>query len=191
MSGSGTIIVVSAPSGAGKTMLIDFARSRISSLVYSISATTRPPRAHEVNGIHYHFMTMEDFQAAIDRGEFAEWQEVHGNYYGTPRRFVEETIAQGKHVIMDIDVYGKKKFDAVFPQCVGILVLPPSMEVLERRLRARQSDSDDAIRIRLENARKEIEFAETQGRYQYRIINGDREQTLREFAELIRASIAT
>jgi guanylate kinase len=169
----GAIIVVSAPSGAGKTTILDFLRQQVDGLVYSISTTTRPPRPHEVDGVHYFFVNVDEFKQKIEQNCFAEWQLVHGNYYGTPRAFIDQTISSGLHIIMDIDVYGKKKFDTVYPSAVGILILPPSMEILEKRLRARATDPDDVIRVRLANAAAEIEFAEKHGKYEYSVINDD------------------
>ncbi|MFW5774829.1 MAG: guanylate kinase [Chitinivibrionales bacterium] len=169
----GRIIVFSAPSGAGKTTLLDYLREKIPELVYSISATTRPARPHEKNGIHYFFLSEQEFKDKINRNEFAEWEVVHGNYYGTPRSFIDSHIQQGKHVVMDIDVWGKTKFDALYPQATGILILPPSMVELEKRLRSRATDADEVIRTRLENARKEIAYAKTHGKYEYTIVNDD------------------
>lgn len=182
----GCIIAVSAPSGAGKTTLLDHARAVMPSLVYSISATTRPPRAHEVDGEHYFFVTPEEFQRMIDEGELIEWQEVHGNMYGTPRSLIETTIAQGRHIVLDIDVYGKKKLDRAFPQTKGILVLPPSQEELERRLRDRGTDSDEVIARRLRNASDETEFAGKQGSYQYTIVNDNLDAAKEHFIAAVR-----
>lgn len=173
---SGKIIVVSAASGAGKTTLLDRVRATFPDIVYSVSVTTRKPRSHEKNGVHYFFVGTDEFRGHIARNELAEWQEVHGNFYGTPRRFVEETVAAGRHIVMDIDVYGKKKLETVFPEAVGILILPPSMDILEKRLRDRRTESEEAIRTRLANARKEMEFARTEGTYEYTIVNDDLER---------------
>lgn len=185
----GQIIVFSAPSGAGKTTLLDFLRQQIPGLAYSISATTRAPREHEINGVHYFFLSEERFREKIDRNEFAEWEVVHGNYYGTPRSFIDENIGQGKHVVMDIDVWGKTKFDRMYPQAVGILILPPSMNELEKRLRARNTDSEEVIQTRLENAKKEIEYAQTHGKYEHTIVNDDLERVEDELLGLVKGLI--
>ena len=108
----GKIFVFSAASGAGKTTLLDYLRQTVPGLVYSISATTRPPRAGEKDSVHYFFLTENEFGKKLKAGEFAEWAVVHGHFYGTPRSFIDDTIASGKHIIMDIDVMGKKKFDS-------------------------------------------------------------------------------
>lgn len=186
----GKIFVFSAPSGAGKTTLIDFVRDTVPGMVYSISATTRPPRPGESNGRHYFFISEEEFRRRITGAEFAEWALVHGYYYGTPKNFIDATVAGGRHIIMDIDVAGKKKFDRVYPDAVGILVLPPDMEELERRLRARKSDDDAAIALRIVNASKEMSFAKSEGKYEYTIINDDLERAKQEAARIVRSLTA-
>ena len=116
-------------------------------IVYSISATTRKPREGEVDGVHYFFKTKEEFEKLIKEDGLIEWNEVHGNYYGTPKFFVEDMLRQGKRVLFDLDVFGKVNFDKVYPDATGILILPPSEEELERRLRGRGTDSDIRNRI--------------------------------------------
>lgn len=187
----GKIIVFSAPSGAGKNTLINHVRNVIPDIMYSISATTRPPRPREVDGRDYFFMSEEEFKRKIDQGAFAEWALVHGHYYGTPRDFIDATIAGGKHIIMDIDVAGKKKIDCVYPDAIGVLIVAPSMAELEKRLRARKSDDEATICLRLANAAQELEFARTQGKYEYTIVNNDLEQAKRETARLIRTIIGS
>ncbi|MDD5675519.1 MAG: guanylate kinase [Chitinivibrionales bacterium] len=186
----GKIFVFSAPSGAGKTTLLDILRTSMPGLVYSVSATTRPPRAHEVNGVHYFFLSKEEFKARIARDEFAEWAEVYGNFYGTPKAAVDATIAAGNSVVMDLDVYGKKKFDAVYPQAIGIFIVPPSLMVLERRLRDRKSDSEESIRTRMANARAEIDFAEKAGKYEYTVVNDDLKRAVNEVIQIVRRNTA-
>ncbi len=183
----GKIFIFSAPSGAGKTTLINCVRRAVPEIVYSISATTRPPREGEVDGRHYFFLTEEEFRSRIQQGEFAEWACVHGHYYGTPRSFIDTTIAGGRSIIMDIDVYGKKKFDTLYPAAIGILILPPGLEKLEERLRARNTDDEATIELRLANARKEMEFAEKYGKYEYSIINDNLEKAGDETIRLVRS----
>ncbi len=187
--GRGRILVFSAPSGAGKTTLLDYLREQIPGLVYSISATTRPPRPGERNGVHYQFMSTDEFRECIERDELAEWQEVHGNYYGTPRAPIDDAVARGRHVVMDIDVYGKKTFDRHYPDAVGILIVPPSWEALERRLRDRGTDSEDTIRLRLRNAREEVRVAREEGKYEYEIVNDDLEAAKRKLLRLVKRLI--
>ncbi len=187
---TGKIIVFSAPSGAGKTTILDHLRVTVPNLVYSISATTRKPRAGEIDGRHYFFLSVEEFKGRIEAGDFAEWAVVHNNYYGTPRSFIDQVIQSGRHIVMDIDVFGKKQFDKVYPDAIGVLILPPGMEELEKRLRNRSSDDEETIRTRLKNAVTEIEFARSQGKYEYTIINDDLERTKRETEELVRSLTA-
>jgi len=183
----GKIFVFSAPSGAGKTTLINSVRRAVPEIIYSVSATTRPPREGEISGRHYFFLTDEEFRSKLEQDEFAEWACVHGHYYGTPKSFINTTINSGMHIIMDIDVFGKTKFDMMYPQAIGILILPPSFEELERRLRARQTDDEATIQLRLADARTEIEFAEKRGKYEYTIINNDLEQAEQETVCLVRS----
>ncbi len=185
----GKIIVFSAASGAGKTTILDYLREVMPELVYSISVTTREPRVHEKDGIHYFFIDVEEFKRKIKEDKFAEWAEVHGNYYGTPKEFIEKTIESGKTIIMDIDVYGKVKFDKVYPEALGIFLIPPSNKELERRLRSRKTDSEEVINIRLNNAKKEMEFAKINGKYEYSIINNRLDQTRRDVVTLIKKII--
>ena len=177
---------MSAASGAGKTTLKDKVIGEFPDIVYSISATTRKPREGEVDGVHYFFKTKEEFEKLIKEDGLIEWNEVHGNYYGTPKFFVEDMLRQGKRVLFDLDVFGKVNFDKVYPDATGILILPPSEEELERRLRGRGTDSEEVIRLRLENAKKEMEFAKTKGKYEYTIINDDLERAANELRAILK-----
>lgn len=179
------LFVMSAASGAGKTTLKDKVIQKFPDIRYSISATTRVPRAGEVDGVHYFFKTKEEFLKMIEDDALVEWNEVHGNFYGTPKSFVEETLAKGERVIFDIDVFGKVNFDKVYPDATGILILPPSSEELERRLRSRASDSEEVIKLRLENAEKEIDFAKNNGKYEHVIINDDLEVAAKELENIL------
>jgi guanylate kinase len=132
-------------------------------------------------------MNEKEFKRRADKGEFAEWALVHGSYYGTPKSFIDASVKNGRHVIMDIDVAGKKKFDRAYPEAVGVLVLPPSMEELERRLRKRGSDGEDTIRLRLVNASREIGFAKSEGKYEYTIVNDDLSRAQQEAARIVRS----
>ena len=185
----GKILVFSAASGAGKTTLLTYLIETIPGLVYSISATTRKPRSGEINGKHYFFLSKEEFESKIANNEFAEWEQVHGNYYGTPRSFIESVVSSGNNIVMDIDVFGKKKFDTVFPEAVGILITLPSMEELEKRLRARNTDDEATILLRLQNAKTEIEFALSEGKYEHVIVNDNLEDAKIKISELIRTII--
>lgn len=181
----------SAASGAGKTTILDRLRKAMPDLVYSISATTRPQRVDEVDGVHYFFLDEREFAKRVDAGEFAEWAEVHGCCYGTPRSFVDRTVSAGKHIVMDIDVYGKVQLDKVYPDAVGVFVMPPSRDVLEQRLRGRGTDSGKAVRLRLQNAQREAAFARAEGKYEYTVVNDDLDRAVAEVTAIVRGIITT
>ena len=180
------LFVMSAASGAGKTTLKDLVIKDFPDIKYSISATTRKPREGEVDGVHYFFKTKEEFEKLIKEDGLIEWNEVHGNYYGTPKNFVEHTLAEGNRVLFDLDVFGKVNFDKVYPDATGILILPPSEEELEKRLRGRGTDSEEVIQLRLANAKKEMEFAKTKGKYEYVIINDDLQRAAEELRNILK-----
>jgi len=182
-----SLFVMSAPSGAGKTTLTDLVIKEFPDMVYSISATTRTPREGEVDGVHYFFKTREEFQKMIENNDLVEWNEVHGNYYGTPKSFVQKTLQEGKRVLFDLDVFGKVNFDKVYPEAVGILILPPSLEILEKRLRSRNTDSEEVINLRLNNARKEISFAKEHGKYEHVIVNDNLEEAANQLRNILSA----
>ena len=154
-------------------------------MVYSISATTRAPREGEVDGTHYFFKSRDEFKRMIENNELVEWNEVHGNFYGTPKSFVEKMLSEGKRVLFDLDVFGKVNFDKVYPEAIGILILPPSLEILEQRLRNRHTDSDEVISLRLHNARKEIEFAKQHGKYEYKIVNDNLDDAVNQLRKIL------
>ena len=176
----------SAASGAGKSTIISNIRQRMPQIVFSISATTRLPRGEEKNGVEYFFMSKEEFIAKIDKNGFVEWAEVHNNFYGTPRDFIEKNLSDGKIIVMDIDVQGKVLLEEQFPNdTIGIFVEAPSFEELESRLRKRATDSEETIKIRLENAKKEQEFAKTKGNYNYFLVNENLEETIDKVCEIL------
>ncbi len=177
---------MSAASGAGKTTLKDLVIKDFPDIKYSISATTRKPREGEIDGVHYFFKTKEEFEQMIKDDALVEYNLVHGNYYGTPKSFVEKTLAEGNRVLFDIDVFGKINFDKVYPDATGIFIMPPSDEELERRLRGRGTDSEEVIQLRLANAKKEIEFAKTKGKYEYTIINDDLQKAADELRAILK-----
>lgn len=181
----GRLLVFSAPSGAGKSTLKDALMRRFPSLRYSVSATTRKPRPGESEGVHYYFKTPEEFMDMIDRGELVEHMRVHDNFYGTPRQPILDNLAKGYSVILDLDVFGKVNFDKAFPDAVGILIVPPSLEELERRLVARKTDSADTIRVRVRNAVQELEFAKSRGRYEHTVVNDDFNRALEELTGIL------
>ena len=179
------LFVMSAASGAGKTTLKDLVIKDFPDIKYSISATTRKPREGEIDGVHYFFKTKEEFEQMIKDDALVEYNLVHGNYYGTPKNFVEKTLAEGNRVLFDLDVFGKVNFDKVYPDATGIFILPPSDEELERRLRGRGTDSEEVIQLRLANAKKEIEFAKTKGKYEYTIVNDDLQKAADELRAIL------
>lgn len=177
-------MVVSAPSGAGKTSLCEWAVTAVPNLVHSVSHTTRAPRPHEVTGRHYHFVDEPTFRAMASRGEFAEWAEVHGHLYGTARAVLEGYFAAGQDAILDIDTRGARILRRSHPAGVFVFLVPPSWEVLERRLRQRHSDAEEEIARRLARAREEIRhYAE----YQYVIVNEDFTRAADELRAIILA----
>jgi guanylate kinase len=177
-------VILSAPSGGGKTTITRLLLERRADVGYSVSCTTRAPRAGEVDGRDYRFLTVEAFLAAQTAGEFAEWAEVHGHFYGTLRSEVARQLASGRHVLMDIDVQGARQFQEAFPDTVLIFVLPPSGEVLQARLMGRQSESRERLLVRMRNARDEL--AEV-GRYRYVVVNDDLERAVAQVSAIIDA----
>ena len=175
-------VVLSAPSGAGKTTIAKRLLASRSDLGYSVSCTTRAPRAGEVDGQDYHYLSRDEFDARVARGEFAEWAEVHGQRYGTLRSEVERILASGRHVMLDIDVQGARQVTAAFPDAVTIFVVPPSVEVLVARLLGRKSEDAEALALRLRNARMELLEAP---RYQHLVENDDLDRATARVAEIL------
>lgn len=175
-------IVLSAPSGGGKTTIARMLLDRRTDVGYSVSCTTRAPRPGERDGVDYHFLSRPQFDAKVAAGEFAEWAEVHGNRYGTLRSAVEQVMGAGKHVMLDIDVQGARQVTAAFPQALTIFIIPPTVEVLVARLMGRKSESEAALALRLRNARTELEDAE---RYQYVVVNDELAHAVSEVSRII------
>lgn len=152
----GLIFVISAPSGAGKTTLCSLIREHFGDLAYSVSYTTRSPRPGEVDGKDYFFIPTETFRHGIASGRWAEWAQVHGNYYGTSAEWIRQTLAEGRDILMDIDVQGARQIVACFPAAVTIFIMPPSFESLRQRILKRGGDDPDMVELRLHNARTEM-----------------------------------
>jgi guanylate kinase len=175
-------IVLSAPSGGGKTTIARRLLGRRADVGYSVSCTTRAPRTGERDGVDYHFLTRADFDARVVRGEFAEWADVHGNRYGTLRSAVRQVMEAGKHVVLDIDVQGARQMTAAFPESVTIFIVPPTIEVLVARLMGRNSEDAEMLTLRLRNARMELRESE---RYQYVVENDDLEHAVSRVSAII------
>jgi guanylate kinase len=179
----GKLFVITAPSGAGKTSLIEAVMREDPTLKISVSYTTRKPRSGEKDGVDYHFVDVETFQRMREQGEFLESAEVHGNHYGTGKQVILDAVKRGDDLILEIDWQGAQQVRRLYPACIGIFILPPSIEELERRMRSRGQDTEEVIRRRVENAREELSHA---GEFKYAIINKDFETARRELASIIR-----
>ncbi len=184
MSGRPFPIVMSAPSGGGKTTIARLLMERRQDVGYSVSCTTRAPRPGERDGVDYHFLSRHEFDAKASHGEFAEWAEVHGNRYGTLRSAIREVMDAGRHVMLDIDVQGARQLTAAFPESVTIFIVPPSVDVLVARLLGRKSESEETLALRLRNAGVELLEAE---RYQYVVENDDLEHAFKRVNAILDA----
>ncbi|MDE0041677.1 MAG: guanylate kinase [Candidatus Poribacteria bacterium] len=166
----GSLIVISGPSGAGKTSVIDALLESDSTLKCSVSATTRPPRPNEINGVNYHFLSPSEFETHLGKDEFVEWTWYGGYRYGTLKSEIESPSAEGKDLVFEIDVKGAMALKSWSPNIISIFILPPSFAMLERRLRRRQTESDQELQQRLAIARSEIDWIKD---YDYYVINPD------------------
>ena len=177
-------IVLSAPSGAGKTSVARALLRRYPELAFAVSWTTRQPRAGERDGVDYAFVTEEAFLRHADAGEFAEWARVHGHYYGTPRSAVEGPLIERRHVLLDVDVQGARSLLSRYPFAVSVFLLPPSLRHMADRLRARGTEEEGALRARIDEAVREIAQAKL---YQYVLVNDRLEGTIDLFGHILRA----
>jgi guanylate kinase len=180
----GTLFILSAPSGAGKTTLCQALRERFPALKYSVSATTRSPRKGERDGIDYFFISREDFRARLEKGGWAEWAEVYGNYYGTSAAFLDRALAAGEDLLLDIDVQGTRQILRMYPDCVTIFIMPPSLEALRERLEKRGTDSPEVIEKRLVSAREEMAQKDL---YRHVVVNDSLPEALAELTRLVAA----
>ena len=176
--------MVSAPSGAGKTSLCRAITDSLENLTHSISYATRKPRPGEIDGRDYHFVSPERFQDMIQDGDFAEWAEVHSNLYGTSRRVLDDMVGKGIDVILDIDTQGAKQIKQKYEDAIYVFIMPPSFDVLEERLRNRNSDKEDEIKKRMRRAHEEIKDYTM---YDYLVVNHDFDRALTELRSIVTA----
>ncbi len=171
----GTLYIVSAPSGAGKTSLLKAVRSQLTDLKVAVSHTTRDPRPGEVNGDHYHFVSKKEFHKMEESGDFLEFAEVFGNFYGTSKKSVNFHLDNGHDVVLEIDWQGAQQVRKIYPQAASIFILPPSVQALEKRLHNRGQDSKEIIQKRMEQAHSEISHYDE---YEYLVINDDLDEAI-------------
>jgi guanylate kinase len=177
-------IILSAPSGAGKTTLCRGIVALHPEIHYSISVTSRPPRSGERDGQDYHFVPVKEFEQMLEEGRLLEWAMVHENYYGTPRKQIDDKLNAGQDVIMDIDTVGARAIKKMYPQAVTIFVLPPTFEELKVRLKGRATDTEEVINKRLNRAKLEMQEI---GDFEYWLINDKFDQTIRTVAAIVEA----
>jgi len=180
----GTLYVISAPSGAGKTSLVAAMLGNDDKLGVSISHTTRPMREGEQDGVNYHFVSRDEFEAMIARGEFLEHADVFGNYYGTSHIWVRETLARGQDVILEIDWQGAEQVRRLMPECVSIFIVPPSAAALRERLTGRGTDAPDVVERRLNEAREECQHALE---FDFLVVNDDFDVALADLLAIVRS----
>lgn len=183
-TGSGLLVVISAPSGGGKTTVINALRRRHPEFLYSISVTTRKKRSGERSGVHYYFSNPDEFERLKTEKKLVEWAIVHGQLYGTPRSNIDRAVKQKRVMLFDLDVQGAATLRAAIPEVVSIFLLPTSMSALARRLKGRRSDDKAAIAKRLETATRELERADE---YQYLVTNDDLDNCVQDCESIIRA----
>lgn len=181
----GHLYIVAAPSGAGKTTLVRMLLEQDSDIRLSVSSTTRAPRSGEQHGREYQFVDVQEFLDRVSQGEFLEWAEVHGNYYGTSKRWIEAEMAAGRDVLLEIDWQGAQQVRKVFPQAIGVFILPPSMTALKDRLSGRGTDTAETIARRIAAARDEMRHVDE---FDYVIINDDLQQALDNLMSVVSAS---
>lgn len=181
----GCLVVISGPSGTGKTSICNALLERLPGAGWSVSVTTRPMRPGDVNGRTYEFVTLEEFERRRGAGDFLEWAEYCGNLYGTPRRPVEEAVEQGRYIILEIDVQGGVQVAGRLPEAVLVFVLPPNMESLRARLEGRETEAQAQMARRLAEADGEIAFARDSGAYRHFVVNDVLDETVAEVERLI------
>ena len=179
---AGRLFIVSAPSGAGKTTLCNALRSHFQQLYYSISYTTREVRKGERQAMDYYFISKAEFEQGIRQNRWAEWANVHGNYYGTCARWINQSLKAGKNILLDIDVQGMRQLLTQFPEAVTIFIMPPSIEALQNRLKQRGLDDASTIALRMKNAQTEMD---QQGQYRHVVINDDLAEAQQQLVSIV------
>lgn len=187
MEDQGQVFVITAPSGTGKTTIINIVRKNVGDVGYSISYTTRKPREGEVNGLHYYFVNKADFEKMIEAHEFSEWAVVYDQLYGTSISSINKELSSGKDVLMDLDIQGAKEIKRRFPESISIFILPPSMEILKERVKKRSTNDKIDIELRMKKAVEEIQRCQD---YDFIIVNDDLNQAVREIEAIIIAQRA-
>ena len=182
---TGHVFMISAPSGAGKSSLVNALIAQDPSIVLSVSCTTRAPRTGEVDGRDYRFVSVTEFDSLKSNDQLLEWAEVHGNYYGTPRDHIDAAVARGQNVILEIDWQGARQVRQLLPETISIFILPPSIEVLRERLQNRGQDAEHVIVKRVQAASSEISHAPE---YEYVIINQDFSVALQELGQIVHSA---
>jgi guanylate kinase len=183
---TGALFVITGSSGTGKTTLVQEALATIPGVCFSVSATTRAIRSTEQDGVDYHFHSKQSFEALVQTGQMLEWAEVYGNCYGTPRAPVLESLARGDSIVLDIDVQGAQQVRAAMPEAISVFVLPPSIDVLEARLRGRSTDSEEIIRSRMREAQVQIQRC---NEFDYLVVNDDLESAHDQFQAILVAEL--
>lgn len=179
---TGNLFVISGPSGAGKGTLVARLVEEVPDAWVSVSATTRAPRPGEIDGVHYRFMTTDEFSSLVERDGFLEWAEVHGNYYGTPIDPIRQHMAKGGQVVLEIDVQGALQVRERIPEAHLVFIEPPSLEELERRLRGRGTETEDVIRMRMENAKVELSV---KMEYDIRLVNDNLDESVNTLVGIV------
>lgn len=180
---SGLLIVVSGPAGVGKGTVVSLVRERNEDIAFSVSTTSRKPRPGEINGVNYHFVSRGSFLKMINENKLLEWVEYCGNYYGTPKCYVEEQLKNGSIVLLEIEVEGAQNIKKHYPKCISIFITPPTLDELRKRITNRGTESADVIEIRMNRAKKELKHI---NEYDYVIINETIEGSVKQFLEIIK-----